>query len=81
MLYEEDDRRGVDAAWVERLVDIPRRLDEAAGPSDARLQIHGFHALHGDLQGLYALKVTRNWRVIFRFEGKHATDVRLLDYH
>lgn len=80
-LHEEGDGSGVDAAWVGRLADILRRLDGATGPADVRLQVHGLHALHGDLRGFYALKVTRNWRVIFRFEGEHATDVQLLDYH
>ena len=39
------------------------------------------HALKGDLKGYYAVTVNANWRVIFRFEGGDAHDVKLVDYH
>jgi len=40
-----------------------------------------FHALKGDMAGYYAVSVTGNWRVIFRFGDGQVTDVDLLDYH
>jgi proteic killer suppression protein len=39
------------------------------------------HQLSGQLQGFYAVSVSGNWRVIFRFEGGNAVDVDYLDYH
>ncbi len=33
------------------------------------------------MQGRYAVSVSSNWRVIFRFEDGHAADVDYLDYH
>ena len=33
------------------------------------------------LAGYWAVTVSRNWRVVFRFEGGDATDVDLIDYH
>ena len=33
------------------------------------------------LQGHYAVSVSANWRVTFRFEDGHAVDVDYLDYH
>lgn len=42
---------------------------------------YDFHALKGDLKGFYAVKVSGNWRIIFRFEGENAADVDYLDYH
>lgn len=41
----------------------------------------GFHPLRGDQSGRFAVTVSRNWRVTFAFEGEHATDVDLEDYH
>ncbi len=41
----------------------------------------GFHKLRGDLKDFYAVKVSGNWRVIFRFEDGDAYDVDYLDYH
>lgn len=42
---------------------------------------YGFHALRGDLAGRYAITVSRNWRLTFRFDGLDAVDVDLEDYH
>ncbi len=39
------------------------------------------HPLKGRMKGRYAVSVSGNWRVIFRFEEKHAVDVDYLDYH
>jgi proteic killer suppression protein len=40
-----------------------------------------FHALKGDLKGFYSVRVSGNWRIIFRFEGENAVDVDYIDYH
>ncbi len=47
------------------------------------MNIPGFrlHPLKGRLPGCYAVSVSGNWRVTFRFEGNHAVDVDYLDYH
>ncbi len=39
------------------------------------------HALKGDLEGFWAVTVSGNWRIIFRFESGRAMDVDLVDYH
>jgi len=39
------------------------------------------HQLKGDRKGQYAVWVSGNWRMVFAFEGKDATDVDLVDYH
>jgi proteic killer suppression protein len=39
------------------------------------------HNLKGDLLGFYAVTVSGNWRVIFRFENGDALDGDYLDYH
>ena len=40
-----------------------------------------FHALTGRMKGHYAVSVSGNWRVTFRFEDGHATSVDYVDYH
>lgn len=47
------------------------------------MNLPGFrlHPLKGDLAGYWAVSVSGNWRVIFRFEEGHAAEVDLLDYH
>jgi len=39
------------------------------------------HALKGAREGFWAVDVSGNWRVVFRFESKHVEDVDYLDYH
>ncbi|MDP6386726.1 MAG: type II toxin-antitoxin system RelE/ParE family toxin [Planctomycetota bacterium] len=38
-------------------------------------------ALKGDLQGFQSIRVNQQWRVIFRWQGSDAHEVRLIDYH
>lgn len=40
----------------------------------------GLHPLKGAFKGHYAVEVSGNWRVTFRFEEGHAIDVDYLDY-
>ena len=39
------------------------------------------HALGGDLRGFHAVRVNDQYRMVFRFEGADAFDVRCTDYH
>lgn len=39
------------------------------------------HPLKGDLKGFWAVSVSGNWRIIFRFEKGNAYDVDLIDDH
>jgi proteic killer suppression protein len=38
-------------------------------------------ALRGDMRGLHSLRVNDQWRLVFRWRGGDAYDVRLTDYH
>jgi proteic killer suppression protein len=37
--------------------------------------------LSGDRQGQWSIRINSQWRVCFRFEGDHAFDVEIVDYH
>jgi mRNA-degrading endonuclease YafQ of YafQ-DinJ toxin-antitoxin module len=56
-------------------------LDTAFVAEDMNAPGLKLNQLNGDLAGLYAVSVSGNWRVIFRFEDNQATDVDLIDYH
>ena len=64
-LHERDDRARLPAQLVPRLRRILFRL----------------HPLKGDRAGQWSVRVSGNWRVVFRFEGGEAVDVDLVDYH
>ena len=39
------------------------------------------HPLKGDRQGQWSVRVSGNWRIVFRFVDGEAVDVDLADYH
>jgi toxin HigB-1 len=38
-------------------------------------------ALKGDLKGCHSVRINEQWRLVFRWEGNNAHEVRLVDYH
>ena len=38
-------------------------------------------ALKGELKGFHSIRVNDQWRLVFRWHGSDAHDVRLTDYH
>lgn len=57
-------------------IDAVIRLDDLKIPPGNRL-----HAIVGDLAGYHAVRVNDQYRVVFRFDGHDAHDVRCTDYH
>lgn len=67
----------VDAALVKM-----DSLNAAASVLDLRAPPgNRLERLKGDLKGLHSIRVNDQWRLIFRWEGNDAHDVRLTDYH
>ena len=80
-LYHEDKTKGINQAHVKRLRQILALLDSAISLDDMNAPGLRLHSLKGDLAGHYAVSVSGNWRVIFRFEAGEALDVDYVDYH
>lgn len=51
-------------------------LNDLKVPPGNRLEM-----LKGDLKGFYSIRINDQWRVIFRWEGSDAFDVKVVDYH
>ncbi|MDR2506532.1 MAG: type II toxin-antitoxin system RelE/ParE family toxin [Candidatus Accumulibacter sp.] len=79
--FAKSDYRGIPAQYTARIERLLDRLDAAIKPEDMDLPGYRFHPLKGDRQGDYAVSVSGNWRLTFRFDGEHAMDVDLEDYH
>lgn len=73
--------RRVAPKHVDKLRDILGVLDRSRVPTDMNLPGFRLHPLKGNLAGYWAVSVSGNWRVIFRFEDGDAVDVNLIDYH
>lgn len=80
-LYERGDPSRLRADQAERIALALADLDDAQKPQDLNLPGYRLHRLKGDLKGFWSVRVSGNWRIIFRFEGGDAYDVDLVDYH
>ena len=80
-LHERDSPAGVPAGSVPRLRRILLRLQEATHPGAADAPGFRLHPLKGDRAGQWSVRVSGNWRVVFRFKEGEAVDVDLIDYH
>ena len=65
---------------IERMLDV---IDSAQQvPEDfGAYQNWNIHKLSGDLKDYRSIKVNKNYRIIFRFDGQHAYDLDYMDYH
>lgn len=80
-LFDGRTARRVDPAHVEKLRDILAVLDRSRGPDGMNIPGFRLHPLKGSLSGYWAVSVSGNWRVTFRFDNGHAVDVDYMDYH
>jgi proteic killer suppression protein len=72
---------GIKVAHAARLRLILSNLDVAESADDMDMPGLGLHPLKGDRRSFWAVKVSGNWRVVFRFSGRDAELVDYLDYH
>ena len=80
-LYDGRTDRWVAPEHVQRLRDILAALDNSRRPESMKLPGFRLDELRGRLKGHYAVSVSRNWRVTFRFVDGSAVDVDYVDYH
>jgi proteic killer suppression protein len=74
-------KKGIQAKHAEKLADILDQLNAASEIQDMNFPGSELHPLKGDLRGFWSVKVSGNWRMIFRFEKGEALDVDYVDYH
>ena len=80
-LYTRGDRSRVAPGHVNKIERILGRLDISEQPNDLDLLGYRLRPLIGELTGFRPISVSDNWRIIFRFDGKNASDVDFVDYH
>jgi len=81
LFFTKGDHRRIPAeraARIERMLD---RLDASGHPKDMNLPGYRWHPLKGKRKGAFAVDVSGNLRMTFRFDGQDAIDVDLEDYH
>lgn len=81
LLFEKGDRRRVLSDYADKIERILARLEEASEVGNMDLPGFRLHPLKGTFAGFWSVTISGNWRIVFRFEGGHARDVDLIDYH
>lgn len=72
---------GIQPPHAARLGRQLSQLDEARFAEEMNVPGWRFHRLAGRLRGHFAVTVSGNWRLTFRFEGADAIQVDYQDYH
>ena len=81
LFYERGDARRLPESLVPRIRRILSDLDAAVQPGDMNLPGYRLHPLTGDRRGQWSVRVSGNWRIVFRFEDGVPVGVTLVDYH
>ena len=79
--YETGSKAGIQPKHARRLQEQLTLLDSLTTPEMMNVPGWGWHALKGDMTGLWAVSVNSNWRVVYGFEGEDAVLVDYKDYH
>ena len=80
-LFELHDARRLNGDHVARIERILSDLEAAEAAHDMNQPSYRLHPLKGDRRGLWSVRVSGNWRIVFRFVEGEAVDVDLIDYH
>ena len=72
LLYEKGIRRRVPLKHIEKIERVFAGLDVDSNPADLNLPGFRFHPLKVDLANYWAVNVSGNLRLVFRFEGTNA---------
>ncbi len=79
--FSDGTTAGIQSKHAVRLRLILGRLAVAVEPRDMGLPGLALHPLRGPRTGTWAVSVSGNWRVTFRFDGPDVVDVDYEDYH
>jgi len=74
-------KSGIQPAHAKRIRLILGRLNVSVAPLDMGLPGLYLHELKGQQSGRWSVRVSGNWRIMFKFEGPDALEVDYEDYH
>ena len=79
--FETGSKAGIQPKHAAKLATQLDLLDSISGPVEMAVPAWRLHPLKGELEGHWAVMVSGNWRLTFRFEGEDAVLVDYQDYH
>jgi len=79
--WQRNQKQFVPANYCQKIKRILTGLDRCIDAEEMNLPAYRLHQLSGGLAGFWSIKVSANWRIIFRMEDGNIYDVDLIDYH
>lgn len=58
------------------MLNATESLNDLISPPGNRLE-----ALRGDYAGFHSIRINIQWRIVFRWQGSNAHEVKIVDYH
>jgi proteic killer suppression protein len=79
--FYDGTKKGIQPKHANKLADILDRLDAATLIKDMNFPGSELHLLEPKRKGKWAVKVSGNWRITFRFKDGDAYEIDYEDYH
>jgi proteic killer suppression protein len=81
LLWEKNDSSKLPPALVSKIRLVMTLLNNAKVVEDMDFPGSNLHPLKGEYAGFWTIKISGNYRLIFRFENENSYDLDCLDYH
>ena len=79
--FRTGSKSGIQPVHAARLTLILSLLDVSKSADDMNVPGFGLHPLKGDMKSYFSVRVSGNWRLIFKQNGDDMELVDYLDYH
>lgn len=79
--YEEGNGSKLPAAYLRKINRIIDQLEAVTSINDIQQMGSGIHKLTGDMAEFWSIKVSPNYRIVFRFDNGDIHDIDYTDYH
>ena len=81
LFFEKGNGSKLPAEYLPKIALIPDALDAVASEDDIKALGGGIHRLTGNYAGFWPIKVSPNYRIVFRYNMGDIFDVDYVDYH
>ncbi|KQS34369.1 type II toxin-antitoxin system RelE/ParE family toxin [Dyadobacter sp. Leaf189] len=81
LYYEQGNGSKLPAAYLGKINRIFDQLEAVTSVDDIKQMGSGIHKLTGDLSDFWSIKISPNFRIVFRFDNGNVLDVDYVDYH
>lgn len=81
LFFERGNSSKLPADYLTKITLILDALDAVATEDDIKALGGGIHRLTGNYAGFWSIKVSPNYRIVFRYDKGDIFDVDYVDYH